>query len=447
SYSPHTDTTKLLDEEPWKEYRPGGYHPVHIGETFSDGRYVVVRKLGWGHFSTVWLVRDTKLDRHVALKIVKSGPMSTETALDEIKLLQCVVSSSLPPNPPHPGGRHILGLLDHFKHVGPNGTHVCIVSEVLGENLLNLIRRYQNKGLPLRLVKQIAKQLLLGLDYTHRQCGMIHTDLKPENILISIEDVESVIRAELGVNREGNGSDKKLDSTMKVRYALRFLCGSHAHRSHQDSTSPSPSTSRSTSRSTSPSPTRSHTRSTDPDRITIKIADLGNANWTTHHFTDNIQSREYRAPEAILYAPWSSTVDMWSVACLVFELLTGDFLFDPYPSGKNSRNVYSEDEDHLAQMIELLGPLPKRIALSGKLSSDFFNSRGELRHITKLRSWPLQDLLYDKYLFTREEAERIASFLLPMLRYDPDKRAGAGEMVHHVWLEGVIVEGEVDMLK
>lgn len=46
------------DEEDLEDYRPGGYHPVHIGDEFKDGRYVIVRKLGWGHFSTVWLARD-----------------------------------------------------------------------------------------------------------------------------------------------------------------------------------------------------------------------------------------------------------------------------------------------------------------------------------------------------------------------------------------------------
>jgi len=48
------------DEEDWEDYVKGGYHPVKIGDTFSDDRYVVVRKLGWGHFSTVWLAKDTK---------------------------------------------------------------------------------------------------------------------------------------------------------------------------------------------------------------------------------------------------------------------------------------------------------------------------------------------------------------------------------------------------
>lgn len=48
------------DEEDLEDYCKGGYHPVHVGDTFSDGRYLIVRKLGWGHFSTVWLAKDHK---------------------------------------------------------------------------------------------------------------------------------------------------------------------------------------------------------------------------------------------------------------------------------------------------------------------------------------------------------------------------------------------------
>ena len=136
------------------------------------------------------------MNRHVALKVVKSAPRYTETALDEIKLLQRLISPAS--SSPHPGSHHVISFLDHFKHKGPNGTHICMVFEVLGENLLGLIKRHQSKGVPTPLVKQIAKQVLLGLDYMHRVCGVIHTDLKPENVLICIDDVEAVVRAELG---------------------------------------------------------------------------------------------------------------------------------------------------------------------------------------------------------------------------------------------------------
>ena len=63
-----------------------------------------------------------------------------------------------------------------------------MVFEVLGENLLTLIKRYQNRGIPRHLVKQITKQLLLALDYLHNECSIIHTDLKPENVLVCIDE-------------------------------------------------------------------------------------------------------------------------------------------------------------------------------------------------------------------------------------------------------------------
>lgn len=178
------------DEEDSEDYCKGGYHPVQIGEKFKDGKYTVVRKLGWGHFSTVWLSRDNNNGKHVALKVVRSAAHYTETAIDEIKLLNKIVQAK----PDHPGRKHVVSLLDSFEHKGPNGTHVCMVFEVLGENLLGLIKRWNHRGIPMALVKQITKQVLLGLDYLHRECGIIHTDLKPENVLIEIGDVEQIVK-------------------------------------------------------------------------------------------------------------------------------------------------------------------------------------------------------------------------------------------------------------
>ena len=134
-----------------------------------------------------FLIPDSpRLNRHVALKIVKSAPRYTETALDEIKLLQRLITSATPPtaspspSQTHPGRSHVISFLDHFRHKGPHGTHVCMVFEVLGENLLGLIKRHQRKGVPQHLVRQIAKQILLGLDYMHRCCGVIHTGALPQ---------------------------------------------------------------------------------------------------------------------------------------------------------------------------------------------------------------------------------------------------------------------------
>lgn len=53
------------------------------------------------------------------------------------------------------------------------------------------------------------------------------------------------------------------------------------------------------------------------DIISVKIADLGNACWVGHHFTNDIQTRQYRSPEVILGAKWGASTDVWSMACMV----------------------------------------------------------------------------------------------------------------------------------
>lgn len=60
------------EDEGIADYKVGGYHSVHIGEVLIN-RYVILQKLGWGHFSTVWLARDTAHDTFVALKVQKSA--------------------------------------------------------------------------------------------------------------------------------------------------------------------------------------------------------------------------------------------------------------------------------------------------------------------------------------------------------------------------------------
>jgi serine/threonine-protein kinase SRPK3 len=58
--------------------------------------------------------------------------------------------------------------------------------EVLGQNLLSLIKQYNYKGIPLKIVREITRQCLIGLDYLHRVCKIIHTDLKPENVVFGM---------------------------------------------------------------------------------------------------------------------------------------------------------------------------------------------------------------------------------------------------------------------
>ncbi|XP_068148812.1 SRSF protein kinase 3 isoform X2 [Drosophila tropicalis] len=164
--------------------------------------------------------------------------------------------------------------------------------------------------------------------------------------------------------------------------------------------------------------------------VRVKIADLGNACYDYHHFTEDIQTRQYRSIEVLLGAPYNYTADIWSTACLAFELATGDYLFDPH-AGES----YSRDEDHLAHIVELLGSIPQSVILRGKHGLKYFTSYGSLRNITKLKPWSLLNVLVEKYDWDPVEAKKFSDFLLPMLEYNPVIRASAAECLQHPWLE------------
>nr|NP_001074138.1 SRSF protein kinase 1b [Danio rerio]AAI29461.1 Serine/arginine-rich protein specific kinase 1b [Danio rerio] len=587
------------EQEDPNDYCKGGYHHVRIGDLFN-GRYHVIRKLGWGHFSTVWLAWDTQGKRFVAMKVVKSAEHYTETALDEIKLLKAVRNT----DQNDPSREKVVQLLDDFKISGVNGTHVCMVFEVLGHHLLKWILKSNYQGLPLPCVKSIIRQVLQGLDYLHTKCKIIHTDIKPENILMDVNEAyvkrlaaeatewqksgapppsgsavstapapkqatkmsknkkkkmkkKQKRQAELLEKRilEIEGLEKGLDAgeeededETETPDSTPSVPSSHtlqdiSTETTLDGTSgawsqvrgsvnghiPSPEDEQSldvqqqmkdetpvnpydsgneTSEPTNPYPACNGTEETEPspaclsaadgngalisgmvesqgcrvqdgesltaelkdpraemeaepgtqavpeeeeslkdaktaagnllvnpleplnaEKIQVKIADLGNACWVHKHFTDDIQTRQYRSLEVLIGTGYGTPADIWSTACMAFELATGDYLFEPH-SGED----YSRDEDHIALIIELLGKIPRKLVMNGKYSKEFFTKKGDLRHITKLKPWGLQDVLVEKYEWHREEAQNFSDFLLPMLDLIPEKRATAAECLRHSWI-------------
>ncbi|KAH8289633.1 hypothetical protein KR054_008461 [Drosophila jambulina] len=173
----------FMQKESPGQYKFGGYHPVSVGDVFKD-RYYAIHKLGWGHFSVVWMCFDSVEERYCAIKMVKSADHFTETARDEIELLNFIAVSHW-----HPLRDRIVEFTDHFSVSGSHGTHLCLVFEILGDTLLKLIQRSRYQGVPIRNVKQIALQVLEGLYYIHKHCSIIHTDLKPENVLVVANDL------------------------------------------------------------------------------------------------------------------------------------------------------------------------------------------------------------------------------------------------------------------
>ena len=90
----------------------------------------------------------------------------------------------------------------------------------------------------------------------------------------------------------------------------------------------------------------------------------------------------------------------------------------------------------LSPTQELLGRMPKAIAMGGHYSLELFNRKGELRNIRRLKFWDLTSVLVDKYRMHIDEAAALTDFLVPMLDFDTKKRATAATMLQHPWLEG-----------
>ena len=70
----------------------------------------------------------------------------------------------------HPGRTHVVTLMDSFEVSSAHGRHLCLVHGVLGR-----FPKVNSPGLPVPLVKAVAKQLLWALDFLHRECCVVHT--------------------------------------------------------------------------------------------------------------------------------------------------------------------------------------------------------------------------------------------------------------------------------
>ncbi|XP_051178323.1 uncharacterized protein [Lolium perenne] len=448
------------EDEGTEDYRRGGYHAVRPGDTFKHGAYVVQSKLGWGHFSTVWLAWDTAHSRYVALKVQKSAQHYTEAALDEIKILRQIADGD-------PDDSHcVVKLLDHFKHSGPNGSHVCMVFEFLGDNLLTLIKYTDYRGIPLPMVKEICRHVLIGLDYLHRELSIIHTDLKPENILLvstidpskdprksGVPLVPPTAKTDAPVPKAAApsvSSGLTKNQKKKIRKKAKRVAAS---TSEGNGTVASADTDESDDRGDLGTANEGSSPSQDGDRkrgggrrrgskgarkrmamqadLSCKLVDFGNACWTYKQFTGDIQTRQYRCPEVLLGSKYSTSADLWSFACICFELASGDVLFDPH----SGENFDRDEQDHLALMMELLGMMPRKIALGGRHSREYFNRYGDLRHIRRLKFWPLSKVLVEKYEFSTIDATAMADFLVPILEFVPEKRPTAAQLLQHPWFD------------
>lgn len=184
-------------EEGRDAYRKGGFHPVYIGDVYAN-KYEVMRKIGYGRYSTVWLVKDlatpsvhqlfatrciTHTNRLVtcrpndehrfrALKVLSAECYGQEDPIFEREILTHLRAGSRRLM----GYKYICHLVDDFELEGPNGNHVCLVLELMGENLRTFGVWFKEDMVPTPIMRKFTLQLVAALDYAHDR-DVIHTDM------------------------------------------------------------------------------------------------------------------------------------------------------------------------------------------------------------------------------------------------------------------------------
>ncbi|KAL3477219.1 kinase-like domain-containing protein [Aspergillus californicus] len=421
---------ELTTPTEWAEdYRPGKYHPVNLGDTFKDSTYRVIRKLGYGSYSTVWLAKDQATNKYVALKISIANQDRTHHELDISRTL-----SQVPPG--HPGKQFIPSLLDVFTHDGPNGSHLCLVHEVLGpgaadipESISSLIpgsrrgRRYS-----LSAAKAILYQTLLYVDFL-QQNYIVHADLHPGNLLFSISDLNHVDEKNLAQDEsDGDVCEplRRIDGLVDL-WAPKFLIIQQPLTDYIDTTD-----------------------------LKIKVSDLGGGifpfyvllallimNFIAAFPFSNPPSNPVtpvglRSPQLVFKNQIPTDQDIWSFGCLIFELITGSPLF--VIAGV-------DDDDDLKETCfsvfrEILGPLPEHFLACLPRPHLYSNEKGYTGPLppgvdpSDYPPFPPLEELFDKNKpeeMNDQEAGFVKTLLRWTLQYEQEDRPSASDLLRHPW--------------
>ncbi|KAL6707078.1 hypothetical protein ACN47E_004830 [Coniothyrium glycines] len=377
-------TDKKVEEETLPDYIASRYYPVRIGEIFR-ARYQVVGKLGFGATSTVWLARDLDKCRHVALKLfIESTSIGSEQD-NELNVYKRIENSSQD----HPGRSAVRSLLDSFDVDGPDGRHRCLVHPPLWESVLDFRHRNPVRRLPEPVMAFVLKRLFQALDLLHKECQVAHTDIKEANVLLGAD--KSVLQAFEQEELNEPCPRKELDG--RIIYLSREL-------------------------------------GTPKDFGGPVLCDLGSAvrldDGSEHR--EDIQPNIYRAPEVILDIPWTYSVDIWNVGCMIWDSFEDEHLF----TGHDPELETYRGRAHLAEIIALLGPPPSSLLSQANLRSKFFSVSGDF-----CAGIPIPESISLDQRETSlqgEDKECFLRFMRKMLQWEPEKRSTARELADDEWI-------------
>ena len=178
------------------------------------------------------------------------------------------------------------------------------------------------------------------------------------------------------------------------------------------------------------------------DSIVLQLADFGSAsNVNANDLCKYGKTPAYRSPEILCNAHRCirPPADVWSVACVIFELFSGSVLFDPFQSNAYSARSTQSNEtskemnkQQLALMVELLGKFPRRFAMDNR---DYFNRHGDLKDVGgDIKKIDMRAILVVECDLEEKHAHALFEFLIPMLMYTPRLRAKPETLLGHEFL-------------
>lgn len=393
-------------------YRKGGFHPIHIDDVLQN-RYRIVNKLGYGAYGTVWLVEDLNSGRCAALKVLAAEASKGSEVVSEVAILRHLKQRQLSADGGSEGQEFLMEFFDDFKVEGPNGTHQCIVTEVLGPSIgADVDEVYDEDRYPIEIAKMLVAQVIRGVAYLH-SCGVAHGDLHIGNILLRIFGIERISYQDL---------QKYLGEPYKSPLSLR-------DGTPVTSTPHEP-------KYVVPSPHRLELLRlclSSPETVRVKICDFGEAFlWDVKPAITQFNTPcVYAAPEIIFNDHVSPAVDVWALAVLIHIVLSGGYLlFNSYHGIK---------QEVLREMVLTLGKLPDRWWTKWEDRSQYFDENGMF--IGDRSKLPVVSGKFLKMPPNRMEGKELEEFervIRMMVSYEAVDRISVAEVVRltpEIWMK------------
>ncbi|KAJ5933106.1 hypothetical protein N7516_007595 [Penicillium verrucosum] len=411
SHSPKGDHSSHHVYEPiegvenLESYRVGGYHSMAIGDHIHN-RYQVVQKLGHGTYSTIWLVRDQKDGKYVAIKVCTADSNPLEfSVLSELSNSQQSSSTSL-------GKRLIPSVLDRFEIQGSNGTHPCYVSTPARMSLSEAKDASYNRLFQLEVARALAAQLVLAVEYVHSQ-GFVHGDLHAGNVLLQLSFDLSQLSVEELYKKYGEPEfeairrfdGQPLPSNIPSRALLPIWLG----------------------------------EASDKLKLLeakILLGDFGEAfSPTKQQRFESHTPLVSRPPEVRFepHKPMSFPSDIWSLGCSLYNIIGQNSLFD---------DMFATEDSITCEQVDALGMLPPEWWHKWEGRHSRFTEDGKPINRVPYRSWEdrfeqdMQEPRQRKGMLRIEPPERDAIFkmLKSMLKFRPENRSSAKQILECEWM-------------